>query len=274
VLTGVAFLPMVASIVTASTTVPATLLPRVGPKPLIFAGLLVGAGALFWLSRIDSASTYASGVVGPLILMGLGLGTAMSTSINTATLGVDPGDAGVASASVNTMQQVGGSVGTALLSSIAGTAAAASLAAKPGATAEATVHSYTAAFLAASLLFGIGAIVAGSIVRRGRPHAARPVTSTGSTPPARSGIEGVVHDDGDAPLALAVLTLVDSAGGQAGRTVTDDDGRYQLSTDRPGTFLLLTVAPGHHPVAVHVVIDENTTVRRDLSAGSAVGARA
>jgi EmrB/QacA subfamily drug resistance transporter len=298
VLTGVAFLPMVAAIVTASTTVPATLLPRVGPKPLIFAGLLVGAGALFWLSQIDSASTYASGVVGPLILMGLGLGTAMSTSINTATLGVDPGDAGVASASVNTMQQVGGSVGTALLSSIAGTAAAAYLAAnpgQPGVAAEATVHSYTAAFLAASVLFLVGAVVAGAIVRPGRPHAARPVVSTTGTPDdvaaqgaeetagtdralggatSAPGIEGVVRDDLDSPLSLAVLTLVTSAGAQADRTVTDDDGRYRLSADRPGAYLLLTVAPGHRPVAEHVLLHEDAVLRRDLTVGIDLRARA
>ncbi len=293
VLTGVAFLPMVASIVTASTTVPATLLPRVGPKPLIFAGMLAGAGALFWLSHLDVTSTYASGVVGPLILMGLGLGTAMSTSINTATLGVDPADAGVASASVNTMQQVGGSVGTALLSSVAGTAAAAYLATaptRPGIAAEATIHSYTAAFLAASGLFLLGALVAGSIVRAGRPHATRTVTPDGPATPAAAGDEGtaaidpasaatssrlvgVVHDRDDSPVALAVLTLVDSGGGEADRTVTDDDGRYRLTTDRAGRYLLVTVARGHEPVARHVVLDEGTTVRRDLTAGAGVDAR-
>ncbi len=296
VMTGVAFLPMVASIVTASTTVPATLLPRIGPKPLVFVGLLLGSGALFWLSQIDSTSTYGSSVVGPLILMGLGLGTAMSTSINTATLGVDPGDAGVASASVNTMQQVGGSVGTALLSSIAGTAAASYLAAnpgQPGVAAEATIHSYTAAFLAASVLFLVGAVVAGAIVRPGRPHAARPVVSTedavestpvdapadttGTHPTVVTGapaVEGVVRDDADAPLALAVLTLVTNAGRQADRTVTDDDGRYRLTADRPGAFLLVTAARGHHPVAAHVLLTEGTTVRRDVSAAGDVRARA
>jgi len=176
VITGVAFLPMVASIVTASTTVPTLLLPRVGPKPLIFGGLLAGGIALFALSRIDTTSTYLGGVVGPLVLMGLGLGTAMSTSINTATLGVRAGDAGVASATVNTMQQVGGSVGTALLSSVAGTAAASFLtdnATSPSPAAAAAVHSYSSAFLAASALFVVGAVVAGAIVPAGRPRTTR-----------------------------------------------------------------------------------------------------
>jgi hypothetical protein len=227
--------------------------------------------------------------------MGLGLGPAMSTSINTATLGVDPDDAGVASASVNTMQQVGGSVGTALLSSIAGTAATAYLVAnpgRPGVAAEATIHSYTAAFLAASGLFLLGALVAGSIVRAGRPHAARSVVSSDAAPApvdreggtivsgaapesvvAVPGVAGVVHDDADSPLALAVLTLVDSGGAQADRTVTDDDGRYRLTSDHAGRFLLVTVARGHRPVATHVVLDEGSTLRRDLTAGAGVDAR-
>ena len=143
------------------------------------------------------------------------------------------------------------------------------------------------------MLFLVGAVVAGAIVRPGRPHAARPVVSTDDavrTTPAVAagestgtaptpvttapGVEGVVRDDADAPLALAVLTLVTNAGLQADRTVTDDDGRYRLTADRPGAFLLLTVAPGHHPVAEHVLLSERTTVRRDVSAGSDLRARA
>ena len=271
VLTGVAFLPMVASIVATSTTVPATLLPRVGPKPLIFAGMLLGAGALFWLSQIDGTTTYGSGVVGPLILMGLGLGTAMSTSINTATLGVDPQDAGVASATVNTMQQVGGSVGTALLSSVAGTAAASYLAANPGRTAEATISSYGSTFLAASGLFLVGAIVAGAIVRRGRPHAPRPVPTTADP---TSGVEGTVRDDAGSPLGLTVLTLVTDAGAQADRAVADEDGHFRLVGDHAGAHLLVAASQGHRPVAVHVALGEGGIVRRDLTTGPALPAHA
>ncbi|GAA4878212.1 MFS transporter [Actinomycetospora straminea] len=89
--TGVAFLPMVASIVTAANTVPSYLLPRTGPKPLVVLGMLLGAGGLFWFSFLTPTSGYASHVLGPLVMIGLGTGTAMSTSINTATYGVDPG---------------------------------------------------------------------------------------------------------------------------------------------------------------------------------------
>ena len=271
VLTGVAFLPMVAAIVATSTTVPATLLPRVGPKPLIFAGMLLGAGALFWLAQIDGTTTYGSGVVGPLILMGLGLGTAMSTSINTATLGVDPQDAGVASATVNTMQQVGGSVGTALLSSVAGTAAASYLATNPGRTAEATISSYGSTFLAASGLFLVGAIVAGAIVRSGRLHAPR--TSAPEVPTAgdpTSGVEGTVRDDAGSPLGRTVLTLVTDRGAQADRAVADEDGHFRLVGDHAGAHLLVAASQGHRPVAVHVALGEGGIVRRDLTTGPAL----
>jgi protocatechuate 3,4-dioxygenase beta subunit len=71
-----------------------------------------------------------------------------------------------------------------------------------------------------------------------------------------------------------VLTLVTSAGAQADRTVTDDDGRYRLSADRPGAYLLLTVAPGHRPVAEHVLLHDDAVLRRDLTAGSDLRARA
>ncbi len=170
-LSGVAFLPMVGSIVATSTTVPSTLLPRVGPKPLIVTGLLLAAGAMFWLSRMDPGDTYAGGVLGPMIMMGLGMGTAMSTSINTATLGVQASDAGVASATVNTMQQVGGSVGTALLSSVAGTAATA-FAAGGAPREDAMLHGYGVAFGVSSAIFLGTAVVTGLILPSGRPHRA------------------------------------------------------------------------------------------------------
>ena len=295
VLTGVAFLPMVASIVTASTTVPATLLPRVGPKPLIFAGMLAGAGALFWLSHLDVTSTYASGVVGPLILMGLGLGTAMSTSINTATLGVDPADAGVASASVNTMQQVGGSVGTALLSSVAGTAAAA-LAVAGTSQRAATLAGYDRAFVVASVIFLVGAVVCGSLVPAGRPHAtpasgARELPrgsatgdswggpeTVGEAAPApapvaaRAGAAGLVgrvldgSGAGPGRTVAATVTLIDATdGAQVGRARTDRDGAYALPVPRPGDYLLVCSAPGRRPVAERVrVAAVDLAISRDL----------
>ncbi len=294
VTTGVAMLPMVAAIMTVSTTMPALLLPRVGPKPLITTGLLLGAGALFWFSFLSPGSSYAGHVLGPLILMGLGMGTAMSTSINTATLGVAPQDAGVASASVNTMQQVGGSVGTALLSSIAGTATAAALAVAGTSPRAATLAGYDRAFVVASVIFLVGAVVCGSLVPAGRPHAtpasgARELPRGGSAEGSWGGPE-TVGDPAPAPVAAragagglvgrvldgsgagpggtvaATVTLIDATdGAQVGRARTHADGSYALPVPRPGDYLLVCSAPGRRPVAERVRVPAvDLAISRDL----------
>jgi EmrB/QacA subfamily drug resistance transporter len=299
VMTGVAMLPMVASIMSASTTMPSLLLPRVGPKPLIFVGLLLGAGALFWFSFLSPGSSYAGSVLGPLIVMGLGMGTAMSTSINTATLGVDPQDAGVASATVNTMQQVGGSVGTALLSSIAGTATAAALAVAGTSQRTAALAGYDRAFLVAAAIFVVGAVVCGLLVPAGRPHAtpsSQPSRPTARELPAgsegdgawggpervptpvgaRTGEGGLVGRvlDGSAAgggAIAATVTLIDASdGAQVGRARTDADGSYALAVPRPGDYLLVCSAPGSRPVAERVrVAAVDLAISRDLWAAPA-----
>lgn len=165
--TGIGLLPMVGCLVLAANTVPPRLLPVIGCRPLMAAGLASGAGALFWLSMLTVDATYATNVLGPLVLMGLGMGTGLSTAVATATTGVDRDDEGVDSAMVNTMQQVGGSVGTALLSSIAGTASAALVGAPPAIVA---VHGYAVAFGAGAAALLAGAVVVGLLVpprRRG-----------------------------------------------------------------------------------------------------------
>ncbi|GAA4755291.1 MFS transporter [Actinomycetospora chibensis] len=268
-MTGVAFLPMVACIVLAANTVPAILLPRTGPKPLVVVGMLLGAGGLFWFSFLTPESGYAAHVLGPLLMIGLGMGTAMSTSINTATYGVEPGDAGVASASVNTMQQVGGSVGTALLSSIAGTAAA-GFAVPPLAAA---LHGYTTAFTVAAGIFVVGAVVVGFLIPAGRTTARSAVTTrTASTEagepaepaePVGTGLVGAVRDGGGRAVAGATLTLVDTAGHEAGRAVTDDAGDYTLRA-RPGDHLLVAGAAGRAPTAQQIVLTDGLTTRGDV----------
>lgn len=169
-LTGLAILPMTVCIVTASNTVPALLLPHLGPKPLLVAALLLDAGALFWLSRLTEDTGYVVGVLGPLMLFGLGMGTAISTSMNIATVGVEASYAGVASAVVNTTMQIGGAVGIALLSSIAGTAATVYAATHPAAPSLVALHGYTAAFAVAAAVFVGGALVLGVLVPRRLPH--------------------------------------------------------------------------------------------------------
>ncbi len=165
---GLAFLPMPITIVTSSIISQTRLLPRVGPRPLIVTGMLFGVAGMLFLSRLDTGSHYAGGVLPGLVILGVGFGMIFSTAINTATLGVIPEDAGVASALVNTCQQVGGAAGTALLSSIAATATVNYLAANGGSKGAAAIHGYTVAFEVSAAIFLAGAIVAGLMLRGGK----------------------------------------------------------------------------------------------------------
>ncbi|MFQ6329464.1 MFS transporter [Nocardia sp. CWNU-33] len=160
--TGLAFLPMVAGMVVSSTTVPSLLLPKVGPKIVVAGGFLVAAAGMTWLTRIGLDSGYVTHILPALVLMGLGLGGAMSTAFQGATAGVHHEDAGVASAMINTSQQVGGSIGTALLSTIAASAATDYLSShQPGpmAVAQAQIESYTTSFWWATAIFVAGAVI-------------------------------------------------------------------------------------------------------------------
>lgn len=167
IMTGVAFLPMVAGMVASSTTAPSLLLPRVGPKVLISGGFLVAAAGMAWLTRIGVDTAYVTHILPALILLGLGLGGAMATAFQGATAGVRHDDAGVASAMVNTSQQVGGSIGTALLSTIAASAMADYVAAhEPGplTMAQGAIESYTTSFWWATAIFVLGAVVIGVLM--------------------------------------------------------------------------------------------------------------
>jgi hypothetical protein len=155
------------------------LMPRIGPKPLVGIGMLIAAAGMAWLTRIGVHSGYASTVLGPLLVAGAGIGLSMPPSMNTGTFGVAPDDAGVASATLNVGQQLGGSIGTALLNTIATSAAASylashlspAIAASPQAgralQAAAAVHGYTTAFWWTAGMFAVGGIVCGSLLRRG-----------------------------------------------------------------------------------------------------------
>ena len=129
VVTGVAFLPIAAGIAFSANMSTIVLMPRVGPKPLVAAGMLVAAGAMTWFAQLGAHTAYVDGVLGPLILTGIGLGMVIAPSINTGTFGVEPRDAGVASASVTVGQQLGASIGTSLLNTIFAGAVASYLAA-------------------------------------------------------------------------------------------------------------------------------------------------
>jgi EmrB/QacA subfamily drug resistance transporter len=168
--TGVAFLPMTALIFVVAPTVQTKVLPRLGVRPIIMTGMTLGAVAmLVFFARLTPSSTYAAHVLPGLVMLGVGMPCIFAPSFATATLGVDRYEAGVASAMVNTCQQVGGAVGTALLSTIFATAAtsyASDHARTPGLPAAAAVHGYTTAFTFAAILFGVGLLVAALVLPR------------------------------------------------------------------------------------------------------------
>ncbi|WP_067704416.1 MFS transporter [Nocardia jejuensis] len=165
--TGLAFLPMVAGMVISSTTVPSLVLPKLGPKIVMSGGFLIAAAGMGLLTQISLDSSYVTNILPALVLMGLGLGGAMSTAFQGATSGVHHEDAGVASAMVNTSQQVGGSIGTALLSTIAASAATDYLGShQPSAlaAAQAQIESYTTSFWWATAIFVAGAVLTGILM--------------------------------------------------------------------------------------------------------------
>src|SRR3954470_3803409 len=143
VMTGLAFLPSPIVVALASMQVAPRVAARFGARPPIVAGMTLAALGMVLLAQLDAESSYLTGVVPGLVAISLGLGCVMGLAMGTATFGVAPADAGVAGATVNTMQQVGGSLGTALLSTLAISAMTTQLAGAHRATqlvAAASVH--------------------------------------------------------------------------------------------------------------------------------------
>ena len=168
--TGFSFLPMIAMLVLAAQLSTNIFVPRFGPKVMVPFGMALGAIGMVLLTNLDLDSTYAANVLPPLMILGFAMGSIMPASMQTATLGVDRQFAGVASAMVNTSQQVGGSIGTALLNTLAATAAADYVASHLPATAEvaaqAAVSSYAVAYWWGAGFFAVGGIIAALLFRR------------------------------------------------------------------------------------------------------------
>jgi predicted MFS family arabinose efflux permease len=186
VVTGFAFLPIAGGIAVAANLSTIVLMPRVGPKPLVPTGMLIGAGAMVWFAQLGPHTGYTAGVLGPVIMTGVGLGMVIAPSINTGTFGVAPQDAGVASATVTVGQQLGASIGTSLLNTIfagavtsylAAHIASARLIGRQALTGLALAHGYDTAFWWTAGILAGGSIVAAILFRRG------PLYSR-NTPPA------------------------------------------------------------------------------------------
>ena len=136
---GVAYLPMMAAIM-AMSGASAQLIPRIGARPLLIAGSATAAGGMFWLSRISQHSHYATGLLGPTLVTGAGLGMLFMPLTLVALSRARDTDAGVASSLLNTGQQVGGSIGLAVLGTVAWTAVANSIRSQSAAAAAAAAR--------------------------------------------------------------------------------------------------------------------------------------
>ena len=136
--TGIAFLPITAMIILASG-IASQAVPCIGARPLMIAGSAIMAGGMFWLSRITEHSSYTGGLLGPMLITALGLGLLFVPMALVSLTKVRNADTGVASSLVNVGQQVGGSIGLALLGTIAWSAVATSLQSQTAAAAAKAV---------------------------------------------------------------------------------------------------------------------------------------
>jgi len=149
---GIAFLPMTIGLFAVSRAAP-KLLARFAPKNLMLAGMLPVIGGMAWLSTVSQSTSYLSGVLGPMLLFGIGMGVVFVPLTMASLAGVRPEDSGAASSMVNVMQQVGGSLGLAALVTVFGSASR-NAAAHPlaGATTLAQAHHVLTHGMATSFL--------------------------------------------------------------------------------------------------------------------------
>jgi EmrB/QacA subfamily drug resistance transporter len=159
---GLAFLPQTV-LIAAGAQVTARLVPRWGPRPLIVLGTLVAAAGLGWLAQISVSSTFVADLLGPYILIGLGMGLAVTPIAVAGTAGVPREEAGLASGLLNTSRTVGASIGLAALATIAASRTSGELAgvsATPAHAAYALTQGYAFAFSIAAGVLVATAMVA------------------------------------------------------------------------------------------------------------------
>ncbi|MCX4396056.1 MFS transporter [Streptomyces sp. NBC_00053] len=186
--TGFAFLPMIAGMITGSTQIGARLMTRVPARKLMGPGFLVAAIGMLLLTQLEIGSSYVGLILPAQLLLGLGMGTAFMPAMSLATHGVEPRDSGVASAMVNTSQQVGGAIGTALLNTIAASAATAYASSHAALGArnpellklQSMVHGFTGAIWWAVGILVVASAIAVTFINAGRPSAGPATGGSGS----------------------------------------------------------------------------------------------
>ncbi|KAK1181564.1 MFS transporter [Streptomyces sp. NBS 14/10] len=183
---GLSFLPMIVGMITGSTQIGTRLMTRVPARMLMGPGFLVAAVGMLLLTQIDLDSSYPLLILPGFLLLGLGMGTAFMPAMSLSTFGIQPRDAGVASAMVNTSQQVGGAIGTALLNTIAtsagekyGKAHAATAKSPELLRLQSQVHGYTTAIWWAVGILVVAAAIAVTFVNAGRQDGSSTASGSG-----------------------------------------------------------------------------------------------
>lgn len=174
--TGAAFLPMATAVLLSAGGLTTRLLPRLAPRALIVPGMLVSSGGMLWMLTLEPGTHYAAGVLVAQLLLGFGAGMIMPVALDYATHGVGQGDSGIASATVSTAQQIGGSIGIALLNTIATAATADHLAAhasqgpSPAIAKQALVEGFAAAGAWSAGILVAGALIVAVLMNTPRPE--------------------------------------------------------------------------------------------------------
>ena len=194
---GFAFVPFSLGIITGATLA-SRFLPRFGPRAVMSFGLLMAAAGLGLFTTLDVHSTYFVTVLPAEVIVSLGMGLAFVAMSSTALIGVHPEDAGVASALVNATQQTGGSMGAALINTIATTATASYLAVhgtSAASVAAGAIHGYTTAFTFSAIVLAVAATATFVLIRRSRAD------SVDATVDGADALEGTDEE----PLALVTV---------------------------------------------------------------------
>jgi predicted MFS family arabinose efflux permease len=180
---GAAYLPLTFGVGVAAG-IASQLVPRVGTRPVIVGGSLIGAGGVYWLSRIPVDGSYVSDLLPGLVITSLGLGAMFVAVLEAANAGVGEDRAGLAAALLNASQQVGAALGLAIFTAIA-TSRTGDLLARHAPVSEALTSGFQRALLASSIFFVAAALVATRITNtRGEPAAPEVAPESAGLPQA------------------------------------------------------------------------------------------
>jgi EmrB/QacA subfamily drug resistance transporter len=179
---GIASLPMTI-VITIIAPIATKLMPKIGPRPLMIVGPIIGAAGLFSLSRITTDGNYFVEVLPGLILLGMGMAMLFVPMQNLALAGVSPHDAGAAGATANASMQIGGSLGLSIFTTVYASRVDASVISGAQSQLDAFVSGYSAAFTAAGVGLLIAAVVAIVFIRGPKetllPHGEEAVAHVG-----------------------------------------------------------------------------------------------